>query len=975
MAEIKLSGVRGHDGQDGYAGCHHGENGSNAGHAEDGGDGGVAYLRVQRVPESVSAILVTGTIHGQPFAQSFELGQAGHLNIDASGGKGGRGGYGGNGANGRPGQDGMNATRYTNGTNGGSGGNGGNGGNGTSGAHGGKGGFVQIIVSEADMDLLMMLGPICIEGGRGGSAGRNGHGGAGGPGGRGGSSYTYSTTSTSTYRDSNGNTQTQHHTHWHTNPGGMNGPSGNSGHDGSAHLHCGRDGADGSFEFIVEHLNGPVKYLNKYDLKLLDFGIIFYEEDGIIEPGEKAYISTLTLHNIGLMPTPIQTDFFVSLVDNNWLQGIGNLQIPRAIAPGDLITIPFKHEFLINYPIFKPSLGRYLPSTIVVQPKPLMIQYPISLSQFQCLRTFSPGQTSKVLVTLKNNSAFEIGGLARPAQLHLLKGDGEFDTATIEFSYQDKKLPLESAYQVEIPIIPPMSSIVIQMNITIPNVGYLLKACFNVQVYLNDHRNTTLPFPCIHTFPYDIRTGFHYVPFPEQDAVFVINEKTLIQEVNYVQEMCQYFGLKPNFYDINMNGNINLFEPLPHLQTTLAKDLENKTLIIINNQITISSTSQDVVQAWTMDFLRKDELLRAIAEHHVHFVIFSPHKHNYNAWTFKFDPESPLFNEEKEFLAAEYGFSERPFAEKIGSSVQIHAVKKMISFQSKIQQLEEFTSEYVDNVQRRFANHSYLAVPLLRDNLPNKRIGKVGIMRTPPKLGSYLQFMDFNQIMARPTDFAVPILNTIDIDRKTKMLVKLSQNVEGLNPFYLALEESLIYTLGREIQIGCASKHSRKFNFDDVTCFLTVIKNSYKENKSLKIKVLESLFIRLKLIADKQSKVADYLIFWVAHAKLLRKLSSKLKDLLKLMESDKQSKLDQQTILKTIVNDYKLKKKQYPALPKYLLHTKLKLDIDTYRQWYAFKNVINEQELNTFRTNEANHIAQCVKLVDFKRQLDAQLAL
>jgi len=32
-----------------------------------------------------------------------------------------------------------------------------------------------------------------------------------------------------------------------------------------------------------------------------------------------------------------------------------------------------------------------------------------------------------------------------------------------------------------------------------------------------------------------------------------------------------------------MNGNLNLFEPLPHLKTTLAQDLDNKTLVIINN--------------------------------------------------------------------------------------------------------------------------------------------------------------------------------------------------------------------------------------------------------------------------------------------------------------------------------------------------------------------------------------------------------
>lgn len=334
--------------------------------------------------ESPSAILVTGTVHNLSFNQIFELGP-GVLNIDARGGKGGKGGFGGNGSNGRPGMNGMDATRYSSGTSGGPGGPGGNGGNGTSGADGGDGGFVQIIVAEADMDLLLLLGPILVEGGSGGKPGKNGRGGCGGPGGRGGSSYTYSTTTTSTYRDSNGHTQTQYHTHWHTNPGGFDGPPGPSGYDGSAHLDWGRDGKDGNFEFIVEHPGGPVKYLNKYDLKVLEFGFIFYEEDTIIEPGEKAYISSVTLHNIGLMPTPIQTDFFVSLVDNNWISGIGSLQIPRMINPGEMMTIPFKLEFLINYPaapqqnpkpreelthcqiqLFKPTIQRYLPDTIVV---------------------------------------------------------------------------------------------------------------------------------------------------------------------------------------------------------------------------------------------------------------------------------------------------------------------------------------------------------------------------------------------------------------------------------------------------------------------------------------------------------------------------------------------------------------------------------------------------------------------------------
>lgn len=123
----------------------------------------MAYLRLARVPGKERALLVTGTVHSQPFNQVFDLGPTNQLHVDARGGKGGRGGDGGNGASGRPGMSGMNATRHSCGTNGGPGGPGGNGGNALSGAHGGNGGFIQIIVSEADMDLLLMLAPLKVK--------------------------------------------------------------------------------------------------------------------------------------------------------------------------------------------------------------------------------------------------------------------------------------------------------------------------------------------------------------------------------------------------------------------------------------------------------------------------------------------------------------------------------------------------------------------------------------------------------------------------------------------------------------------------------------------------------------------------------------------------------------------------------------------------------------------------------------------
>jgi len=48
---------------------------------------------------------------------------------------------------------------------------------------------------------------------------------------------------------------------------------------------------------------------------MLDFKINFPEEDEVVEPGEKGFITTLTLFNAGMMPSPIHQDLFVSMVD------------------------------------------------------------------------------------------------------------------------------------------------------------------------------------------------------------------------------------------------------------------------------------------------------------------------------------------------------------------------------------------------------------------------------------------------------------------------------------------------------------------------------------------------------------------------------------------------------------------------------------------------------------------------------------
>lgn len=280
-----------------------------------------------------SALHIVGTVNGQPYSETLDFGSAHQFQIDARGGRGGDGGNGGSGAEGKRGSDGSDATSTWSGTDGESGGPGGDGGNATSGGSGGNGGVVQIIVSEDDMDLLMMMGSILVDGGLGGKAGRNGSGGKGGRGGSGGSSYSWTTTTTSYSTDTDGNTTSSDTTHYHSNSGGLNGSDGSPGKPGNAYTTAGQDGVRGSYEYIVEHKTGPLKYFDKYDIKLEDFEYRFPEDDGVVEPGERGLITSITLHNQGLMPTPVNQDFLMSIVDTPLIKGLNPLPIPRSIPP------------------------------------------------------------------------------------------------------------------------------------------------------------------------------------------------------------------------------------------------------------------------------------------------------------------------------------------------------------------------------------------------------------------------------------------------------------------------------------------------------------------------------------------------------------------------------------------------------------------------------------------------------------------
>lgn len=176
----------------------------------------------------------------------------------------------------------------------------------------------------------------------------------------------------------------------------------------------------------------------------------------------------------------------------------------------------------------------------------------------------------------------------------------------------------------------------------------------------------------------------------------------------------------------------------------------------------------------------------------------------------------------------------------------MNILKAFVSFQSKVEQLNGQAEKCVQKVQKRFPTQTFIGCTFFKENEIPKGIGRVGIMRVIPEMGQYLTFMDFNDVRKRARDFAVALLNTVDTHRRTKLLLRLCQNKTKGDIYYEALEESLMMTLSLEIQKGCASKHSRRFNFDDFTTFIASIKDVLAEDKSLNVLGMQELIIRLE---------------------------------------------------------------------------------------------------------------------------------
>ena len=71
-------------------------------------------------------------------------------------------------------------------------------------------------------------------------------------------------------------------------------------------------------------------------------------------------------------------------------------------------------------------------------------------------------------------------------------------------------------------------------------------------------------------------------------------------------------------------------------------------------------------------------------------------------------------------------------------------------------------------------------------------------MRGIPSQKDYFAIFDFEKIMERQREFTTAILLSVDIEKRTKELLRLTQDPSRSDHVYLGLIDSITYTLARE---------------------------------------------------------------------------------------------------------------------------------------------------------------------------------
>lgn len=90
-------------------------------------------------------------------------------------------------------------------------------------------------------------------------------------------------------------------------------------------------------------------------------------------------------------------------------------------------------------------------------------------------------------------------------------------------------------------------------------------------------------------------------------------------------------------------------------------------------------------------------------------------------------------------------------------------------------------------------------------------------------------------------------------------------------------------------------------------------------------------------------------------------------------KEDKEVKQRRDLKLKTFEEQYLLRKKQFPEVPKWVKHTQVDLSTTTFKAMTIVPKILAQSDLDEIVNKENMHNHKCAQIIAIKKQLDAQL--
>lgn len=807
---VDASGVHGRDashgsqGHDGIGSGSDGDRGGHAGISTGGLPGGTCFVILSSLASRgdvpADTLLLDAKSHAhnsqeQPHQYATPLAQLDWVTVLARGGRGGHGGRGGPGGNGARGRKGSDATRYSSGGNGGRGGDGGDGGKGSHGQSGGDGGVCVIRMDERDTYLLMALAhaeqPNTLTlGGPAGQRGKHGQGGFGGSGGPGGDSYSW--TEQESYTDSEGNTQ--YRSVSRRNSGGSRGPSGSSGWTPTAALHPGASGAPGNFTIQVASPDGTsTSYPARYDLEIIDFELAEdakEDVDGIFEFGEVVHVVSLTVRNIGEMPTPAHQRIRAVIQPGTWVRPLeAEIFLAQSLPPDHDITLSGSLPFKIPLPQITGAGEPYIMREQVhpllfqlgVEPRgvpagqnafqrhysnatltrELIAQFPVENRQgIVGLRSLAPGEITSMYFDVGNVSERDIGegserGRKVGVQVEFLEGD--MDTACFELmDAHDNLIDLNlqttgfPGYFETMPMIASHSSEHVSMSLGFrKGVPAYVGITLGVSLWIEEH-DTPGKWRLVQRRKATFRAEPAYTYRPESRIVLVTHNNTSREAfLAWQQLLDDELGLPFDHWSLARYGHFDHSIDLED-GTNLRVQMEDKLALVLNNHF--QPRGKEKESDLPTDYIKGQDVRHGATSNNTHFLMIGSPEFEARQLlepTTDFRRQGDDFPDIKRFMVKEQGsvgtFEEETFKDDITmmwDEVTTHdwTFFSKPSADKRMAMMRKRSQELMNDLAAMHPNRRYLLVEHLEPELvqrgrswlmfPRWELGKLEVRRT-----------------------------------------------------------------------------------------------------------------------------------------------------------------------------------------------------------------------------------------------------